>query len=36
MNWGWYGDKNAYFWDSNIKTANGNYSTNRKDIIVTY
>ena len=34
MNWGWYGNYNGYFLDSSISTIEGDYSVNRKELII--
>lgn len=33
MNWGWYGDDNAWYLEDNIETSLGNFKSDRKDII---
>ena len=34
MNWGWGGSHNGYFVDYAINTSNGNFSTARKEILI--
>ena len=34
QNWGWGGQDNGYYMDSNVSTINGTYSQSRKDLII--
>lgn len=34
MNWGWAGTSDGYFLDNRIAVPNGDYSTDRKDILI--
>ena len=34
QNWGWGGQENGYYMDSNVSTSNGTYSQSRKNLII--
>ena len=35
MNWGWDGSSNGYYFHDQVNTPNGNYTSNRKELIIT-